>query len=135
MTLGERIRTRRKELGYTLTAFAIKANISKAFLSDVERNKRRIGADKLLSISQVLGVPLDYLMGQPGSAEPPTSGVASLPGSLIRLATDLNLPFKQAMCLYWCHRTLMDHRSPPKRVDAEKWDWTKFYEAIKEWLE
>lgn len=44
-TVGERIKARRAELGWTQDHFAEKAGISKSFVSDLETGKRSIGAD------------------------------------------------------------------------------------------
>ena len=51
MALGERIKARRIELGWTQDVLAQKAGISKGFLSDVENGKRSIGAETLLDIA------------------------------------------------------------------------------------
>ena len=62
MTLGERIKKRRQELGWTQELLAEKARISKGFVSDLENNKRNISAETLLDVARVLGLSLDYLM-------------------------------------------------------------------------
>src|SRR5436309_1218693 len=62
MTVGERIRRRRSELGLTQDGLAQKAVISKSFLSDVENGKRSIGAETLLDLGHSMEVSLDYLM-------------------------------------------------------------------------
>ena len=61
-TVGDRIKKRRNELGWTQDVPAENAGISKGFLSDLENGKRSVGADKLLDIGRVLGQSLDYLM-------------------------------------------------------------------------
>ena len=40
-TLGSEIQRLRTEAGFTLRGFALKAEISAAFLSDIERDRRR----------------------------------------------------------------------------------------------
>ena len=61
-TVGDRIKQRRNELGWTQDVLAEKAGISKSFLSDLENGKRSVGADTLLDIGRVLSLSLDYLM-------------------------------------------------------------------------
>ena len=56
MRLGDRIKERRIKLGWTQDSLAEKAAISKGFLSDLENNKRNVGADTLLDIAKVLGL-------------------------------------------------------------------------------
>ena len=46
--VGDRIKARRLELGWTQDVLAEKAGISKSFLSDLENGKRSVGADKLM---------------------------------------------------------------------------------------
>ena len=51
-SVGERIRKRRTELGWTQDVLAQKAGISKSFLSDLENGKRNVGADTLYDIAR-----------------------------------------------------------------------------------
>lgn len=133
MNLGERIRARRKELGWSLDVLAKNVQLSKTFLSELECGKRGIGADNLFRISQVIGIPADQLMGR--NEDRQTSGVdVVLPGSLMRFASEADVSFRQALCLFWCARTINDHRKDRKRIDLDRWDWRKFHEAIKDFL-
>src|SRR6202011_5766405 len=68
-TVGERIKTRRAELGWTQDQLAERAGISKSFVSDVENGKRSIGADTLLDVGRAMGVSLDFLMTGKESGE------------------------------------------------------------------
>lgn len=61
-TVGERVKQRRAELGWTQDALAEKAGISKSFLSDVENGRRSLGAETLLDLGRAMGVSLGYLM-------------------------------------------------------------------------
>ena len=60
--VGERIRKRRLELGWTQDQLCQKAGISKGFLSDLENDKRNVSATNLLDIARALSLSLDYLM-------------------------------------------------------------------------
>ena len=63
MTLNERIKERRKELGYGLRTMAALANISPAFLVDIEAGARRPGPGVLAELANVLRLPLSELQG------------------------------------------------------------------------
>lgn len=62
MTLGERIRALRIEQKMTLTALAEASNISKGFLSQVERNKQDVPTTNILNIASALSVGVRYLL-------------------------------------------------------------------------
>ena len=79
-TIGERIKNRRNELGWTQDQLAQKAGISKSFLSDLENGKRSVSADNLLGIAGVLNLSLDYLMkGTEPEVKPVENGDTCLP--------------------------------------------------------
>lgn len=131
-TIGDRIRQRRLELGWTQDVLAEKAGISKSFLSDLENGKRNIGADKLFDIGRVLGLSLDYLMtGEQGTA-PPLD--VQIPSSLATFAADEGISFRQVLMLLEMQQQIVAHRSKSRKDDLEKVDWRKFYEAVKEFL-
>ena len=58
VTLNERIRQRRQELGYGLRYVATLAGISPAFLVDIEAGARLPSADTLAKLAPVLNLPL-----------------------------------------------------------------------------
>ena len=62
MMMGDRIREVRNKRGWTLDDLAEASALSKGFLSDLENNKRDIGAGNLLLIADALAVSLDYLV-------------------------------------------------------------------------
>lgn len=63
-TIGDRIRERRKELGLNAEEFASRIGYrSGAAISLMENGKRGISVDKLLEISDVLGVNPGWLLG------------------------------------------------------------------------
>jgi transcriptional regulator with XRE-family HTH domain len=135
MSLGKRIRSRRQELGFSMRELGAKARLSISFLCDVERDRRRIGADNLFALSQVLGVSIDWLMGGNARAQEGEGLPLNLPASLIRFAGFADLPFQQVLCLYRLMEIVMDHRLAPGRQRLEDVDWLKFHKAVKDWLE
>ena len=130
--VGERIKRRRLELGWKQDALAVKAGISKSFLSDLENNKRKVGADKLLDIGRVLGLSLDYLMK--GDASPPEREEIPIPASLATFAAEEGLSFRQTLALLEMRQQIVAHRSTTDKGDTEQFDWRKFYEAVREFL-
>ena len=131
--VGDRIKKRRLELGWTQDVLAERAGISKSFLSDLENGKRSVGADKLLDIGRVLSLSLDFLMS---GQEPETeSAEVQIPSSLASFAAKAGLSFRQALTLLEMQQQIVAHRSATKKDGLEKVDWQKFYEAVKEFLE
>ena len=132
-SVGERIRGRRAELGWTQDQLAQKAGISKSFLSDLENGKRSVGANNLLDIARALGVSLDFLMT--GTASQDQRSEVPIPASLARFAAEEGLTFRQTLMLLEMQNQIVAHRSAKKKDSLEAVDWRKFYEAVKEFLE
>lgn len=132
-TVGERIKKRRTELGWTQDQLAQKAGISKSFLSDLENGKRSVSADNLLDIARVLNLSLDYLMKGEESETKPVE--VQIPASLAAFAEEDGLTFKQAIALLRMREQIVAHRSSTKKEGLGKVDWQKFYEAVREFLE
>lgn len=134
-TVGERIKSRREELGWKQDDLASKASISKSFLSDLENGKRNVGADKLLDIARALSLSLDYLMtGKNSERAKQASQELQVPKALAEFAEESGLTFRQAIALLEMQNQIIAHRSSTKKGDLNKVDWQKFYEAVKEFL-
>jgi y4mF family transcriptional regulator len=132
-SVGERIRKRRNELGWTQDALAQKAGVSKSFLSDLENGKRNVGADTLYDIARALSLSLDYLMsGREGESEPASE--VQIPASLATFAARAGISFRQALTLLDMQQQIVAHRSSTKKEKLDKVDWQRFYEAVKEFL-
>jgi len=131
--VGERIRKRRLELGWTQDQLCQKAGISKGFLSDLENDKRNVSATNLLDIARALSLSLDYLMTGDASEKPVTE--VPIPASLARFAADERLSFRQTLMLLDMQKQIVAHRSAKKKDDLEGVDWRRFYEGVKEFLE
>jgi transcriptional regulator with XRE-family HTH domain len=61
MTLGERIRARRLEVGITLRELARRVEVSAPYLTDLEAGRRHPGPDVLQRIAAALDVPASEL--------------------------------------------------------------------------
>jgi len=131
--VGERIKKRRAELGWTQDQLGQKAGISKSFLSDLENGKRSVGAENLLDIARALGVSLDFLMT--GEASQDRQAEVPIPASLARFAAEEGLSFKQTLMLLEMQQQIVAHRSVKKKDVLDSVDWRKFYESVKEFLE
>lgn len=60
--LGKRIREERLRLNLTQEKLAEEVNISTAYLGQIERGERSVTLDKLIPISNRLGVTVDFLL-------------------------------------------------------------------------
>lgn len=132
-SVGERIKARRTDLGWTQDQLAEKAGISKGFLSDLENGKRSVSADKLLDIARALGVSLDFLMT--GRASEEKERAVPIPASLARFAAQRRLTFRQTLLLLEMQEQIVAHRSAGKKDGLEAVDWAKFYDAVEEFIQ
>ena len=60
--LGEVIRRRRKELGYSQEAFASECGIHRTYMGAVERGERNLSLMNIVRIANNLGIPPSVLM-------------------------------------------------------------------------
>ena len=130
--LGERIRARRTELGWTQEQLSTKVGISKGFLSDLENGKRKVSAENLMSIAQVLNLSLDFLMK--GSDTPSVFKEIQIPSELSEFASREGLTFQQTLTLLRMRQQIVAHRSAGTRSGSDVFDWRKLYESVKEFL-
>ena len=84
--LGKRIREERLRLNLTQERLAEDINISTAYLGQVERGERRITLDKLIPLSQRLGVSVDFLLSD--YVQPTDDASLSLIRQLLEGRTD-----------------------------------------------
>ncbi|MDE6780858.1 MAG: helix-turn-helix domain-containing protein [Ruminococcus sp.] len=62
MTLGQKVRFRRKELGYTQTELAQKTQTSQPYISRLEDDGFNPSTQMIVNIAVVLDVSIDYLL-------------------------------------------------------------------------
>lgn len=62
--IGMKIKSRRKELGYTQEQMAEYTHMSKNYFCELEGGKREGGISKYFYIAQALDISLDYLIGE-----------------------------------------------------------------------
>lgn len=132
-SVGERIKERRLEIGWTQDQLCTKAGLSKSFLSELENSKRSVSAANLLDIARALNVSLDFLMT--GKASKETPGEVAIPASLAKFAAEEGLSLRQTLMLLDMQKQIVAHRSAKKKNGLEEVDWQKFYEGVKEFVE
>lgn len=129
-TVGDRIREIREAKGINQDRLAIKAEISKGFLSDIENNKRNPSSDNLLRLANVLGASLDYLMKGDSPPEENTR-IVQIPPELSIAAQKLNLSYSQTIALLDAHRSVVARRSTRNVKSFDVSDWVALNEAIR----
>jgi transcriptional regulator with XRE-family HTH domain len=72
VSLGERLRQRRRELGLTLKEVADGAGLSVGFISQIERDIAAPSLSSLASVARVLGTDVGEFLSQPSGAAPAT---------------------------------------------------------------
>ncbi|MEM7344662.1 MAG: XRE family transcriptional regulator [Chloroflexota bacterium] len=70
MQIGERIKTRRKELKLSLRELAEQVELTASFLSQIERDQSSPSIESLRKISQALEVPIFYFLAEPNGKSP-----------------------------------------------------------------
>lgn len=76
--LGRRIRKQRTAMGWTQEMLAEKIGVSTSFVGHVERGSRKASLETLVSLSNTLGVSLDYLL----AASLDNNGLGPVPQNL-----------------------------------------------------
>lgn len=127
---GDRIREIREARKLTQDQLAVKAGISKGFLSDVETGKRNVSSENLLQIANALNASIDYLMR--GSIETPVmvSEDVTIPAELSAAAEELRLTYAQTRELLDAQRSVVARRSSKQSRTLEKKDWIDLYKTI-----
>lgn len=133
--VGDRIRQRRQQLGYTQERLAREADISKGFVSEVETGNRNVSAENLLRIAHSLRVSLDYLMkGEPEPVPGTLPKGVQFPSSFAAFAKEERLPFDVACAIFEAKLQIIANRRNSGEDDLELFDWKGFYEAVKDYL-
>ena len=133
-TIGERVKNRRKELGWTLAEVSSKSGLSKGFLSDLENNKRKSpNGNTLGSLSEALSLTVDFLLTGRGKLSEPDAPI-DIPLSLSAFAQVEGLSFSHTLMLLQLRKQILAFRSESKSEDLDDFDWKPFYEAVKSHL-
>jgi len=130
-TIGDRIRDIREKKGMTQEQLAKDAQLSKGFLSDVENNKRNIGSEGLLRISNRLGASVDYLLRGEIRGDMEEKEI-TIPPELSQAAEEDNLSYSETLELLNAHKSIVARRSNKTVRNFTVEDWKKLRKAIKE---
>lgn len=121
-TLAHRLATLRDNQGVSLSEIARRAQISKAYLSQLERGESTQPSYEVLErIATALGVHVEDLTGRRGSWDP--AELEPVPPSLRAFATQSGLPDVDVEMLARIHYRGKRPRDPD--------DWAHLYETIK----
>ncbi len=122
-SLGARIRRLRADQGLSLSELARLSNVSKGYLSQVERSPQaRPSAATLFAVARVLSVSVADLFEGTDSDESADTG-AELPPGLAEFAEEAGLPPADLEMLSHIHYRGM--------VPRNKEDWRFIYESIR----
>ena len=130
--IGKRIKQLRIAKGLTIKELADLAGMSAGYLSEVERGRCALSAEKLAAIAGCLGTTVDYLLtgvSTPNHAFSETR----IPAGLAQAAELLELSYVQTAKLLAGKRSLVARRGS----QADNWssdDWIDFYEKVKKFL-
>lgn len=130
-TVGDRIKAIRETKKMTQEQLALKAGISKGFLSDLENKNKNLSSQSLLKIANVLGASVDYLLS--GETKEFTENrPVIIPPELSQAAEDLNLSYSETLELLDAHRSVVAKRSTSTQKVFTIEDWKGFHAMIKE---
>ena len=129
-TVGERVKQVREAKGWTQDKLAQEADISRGFLSEVEKHGKNISLDLLLRIATALGASVAYLATgegtQPGEKKP-----VMIPSELSEAAEQLRLTYPETLDLLDAYNSVIARRSNRQKAAMSVEDWKKLWEALK----
>lgn len=124
--LGKRLTDYRRERGLTLSGLAVKAKLSKSYISAMEAGEApRPSGQTLYAIAEALGVTMSDLLGRRLLTEAPTE----LPPSLVEFAGQHGLPEADLRML----ASINFRGDQPQTAQR----WAHIYSAIRqtEWMD
>ena len=118
--LGAVLRGRREAAGRSLSDLAEAASISPAYLSEVERGRKDVSTERLLAITQTLGVPLGQVYAELArglGAERPVDlvAVSASPEAQLRMAAVALSPVALRAVADFSAYMLMSEGSPRRQ--------------------
>ena len=134
-TVGERLRYVREQRGMSLEALAELAGLSKSFLWEVERDRSGISGERLLSVANVLGASLDYLLRGQRSPEMEDPQSVEIPRELSEFAEEQGLTYGQTLALLEVDRSLVARRRRSGPTHMSRQEWARLYKGVKPFLE
>lgn len=130
-TVGERIKEVREVKGWTQEKLATEADISKSFLSEVEKHGKNISLDLLLKVATALGASVGYLASgeglQPGERKP-----VVIPIELSEAAEALHLSYPETLDLLEAYGSIVARRSNRLKGMMTIEDWKSLHKALRD---
>ncbi len=130
-TVGERIKEVREAKGWTQDRLATEANISKSFLSEVEKHGKNISLDLLLKVATALGASVGYLASGEGS-QPGERKPVVIPIELSEAAEELHLSYPETLDLLESYGSIIARRSNRLKGTMTAQDWKALHRALKD---
>lgn len=130
-TLGERLRELREHRHLTQDELAANAKLSKGFLSDIENNKRNVGAEFLLRIATALGASVDYLLTGKEDDDMLAQEPVVVPRELSEYAEAAHASYKETMELLAVRNSVVSRRSNQETKKLSADEWRTLHRALK----
>ncbi len=130
-TVGERIREVREAKGWTQERLATEADISKSFLSEVEKHGKNISLDLLLKVATALGASVGYLASGEGS-QPGERKPVVIPMELSEAAEALHLSYPETLDLLEAYNSIVARRSNRHKGTMTTEDWKSLHQALRD---
>jgi len=130
-TVGERIKEVREAKGWTQERLAAEAEISKSFLSEVEKHGKNISLDLLLKVATALGASVGYLASGEGS-QPGERKPVMIPMELSEVAEELHLSYPETLDLLEAYGSIVARRSNRHKGTMTVEDWKTLHKALRD---
>jgi transcriptional regulator with XRE-family HTH domain len=130
-TVGERIKEVREAKGWTQEKLATEANMSKGFLSEVEKHGKNISLDLLLKVATALGASVGYLASGEG-AQPGERKPVIIPIELSEAAEELHLSYPETLDLLEAYGSIVARRSNRQKGAMTADDWKLLNKALRD---
>jgi transcriptional regulator with XRE-family HTH domain len=130
-TVGERIKEVREAKGWTQEKLASEADISKSFLSEVEKHGKNISLDLLLKVATALGASVGYLASGEGS-QPGERKPVVIPIELSEAAEELHLSYPETLDLLEAYGSIVARRSNRQKGAMVADDWKLLHKALRD---
>ncbi len=110
------------------------AEISPAYLSEVERGLSGVSGEKLFRIAGSLGVSMQSLIEGTVSISH-VEGEVIFPAALAAAADQLGWSYRTMASLYAAKQSLVSRRSSKEKEEWGMEEWIKFHGRLKDYLE
>jgi transcriptional regulator with XRE-family HTH domain len=121
----------REAKGRTQEKLATEAEISKSFLSEVEKHGKNISLDLLLKVATALGASVGYLASGEGP-QPGERKSVVIPIELSEAAEALHLSYPETLDLLEAYGSIIARRSNRHKGMMTVEDWKALHKALRD---